>query len=410
MAKETSWQRSWSMDGRVGGKLLKARIQGFGCEATQRKSVLEEVLLSQWRDSGRLTSESIARVFEKTVNAMADSIDDTIGAVIRNDNPCDRPYKHSSHLCSAFDIGRYRQSRRTGLGLHARRSTPPEDAEAEWADAGWSDMISSVHVGDNLDSFMSLVKCQCDSAASGREIGALVAQELMKARDTEATMRALCILRAVVECNLPNTQLEIAAICGAMLENLKPEPCFREVVTDILRRLPLATEPGNDRLEMNSEVLQLQPPDRIDTDAKQLNSENMANAEVPEKVDLLCGNIPIMEVDGQKPMDFLGVRELHETPEQSRSDILSLASLGSPLVTSRASNESEMFLQVEKFDSTSPGAVTGSTTGSLSSDIFSSTPCTSPLTMANASKTPYHEDEADFDPFTVVSGASSFPP
>jgi len=358
-----------------------------------------------------LTSESIARVFEKTVNALADGIDDTIGAVIRNDNPCDRPYKHASHPCSAIDIGKYRQGRRTGVGLHARRSPPPEHVEAEWAGAGWSDVVSSVRVGDNLDSFISLVKCQCDSAARGREIGALVAQELLKARDREATMRALCILRAVVECDLPHAQFEIAVICGAMLDNLKPEPCFRKVVTDILRRLPLASTPGNDRFEINEAASQLQPPDLIDVDANQLDSENMVNAEVPGKADPLCGNIPIMEVDGHYSMDFLGFRELPEPPEQSRStEILSLASCGSPLVTSRASNESEMFLQVEKFDSASPGTVTGSTTGSLLSDNFSFTPCTSPLTMADASKTSLLEDKADFSPFIVVPGASSFPP
>merc|ERR1712007_370106 len=107
-----------------------------------------------------------------------------------------------------------------------------------------------------------------------------------------------------------------------MGENLKAESCFRKVVTDIQRRLPLA--------------------------ANQLNSENMVNAEVPEKVDVLCGNIPIMEVDGHYSMDFLGFRELHETAEQRSTDILSLASFGSPLVTSSASDESGMFLQVEK--------------------------------------------------------------
>merc|ERR1712107_219075 len=78
--------------------------------------------------------------------------------------------------------------------------------------------------------------------------------------------------------------------------------------------------------------------DQIELEANQLNS-----AEVPEKVDLLCGNIPIMEVDGHCSMDFLGFRELHKTPEQSRStDILSLVSFGSPWVTSRASNKSEI--------------------------------------------------------------------
>merc|ERR1712137_132343 len=184
---------------------------------------------------------------------------------------------------------------KTSFGLRPGWSTPPEDAEAESVCAGWTDVIASIRVGD-LDSFVSLVKCQCNSAARGREIGALVARELMKARGTEATMRALRILRAVVECNLPHAQIEIAAICGPSLENLQPEPCFREVVTDILQQLPLAIMSGNDPFEINITASQSQPPDLIDVEANPLNSANWVNgAEVPEKVDLLCGNIPLTE-------------------------------------------------------------------------------------------------------------------
>jgi len=253
----------------------------------------------------------------------------------------------------------------TSFGLHPMRSTPPEEVEGKWVGASWSDVIESVHVKDDLDSFVSLVKCQCVSAAREREIGALVAQELMKAQDTEATFRALCILRAVVECNLPHAKSEIAAVCGATLENLEAEPCFREVVTDILRCLPLAIRPSKDRVEINITTSHSHLPDLIDMEANQLSIEHPVNAEVPRPVDLLCSKIPLPEMHGHYSMDFLGLRELHETAGQSPSAHV------------------------------------------LSSGIFSFTPCTSSLTMRNVSEAPLPEDKSDFDPFIVLSGALS---
>merc|ERR1719506_1749622 len=117
----------------------------------------QDETFGDWYNSARASIDTMVTAFDDTVNAIADTIEDTVAAVVGDDDGWD-PEPHP---------GSKNQQQRGGSKKKAEKD------DGERSDIKWPDVVEKICDEGDLENFVLMVRSQCANAAEEREVGGL---------------------------------------------------------------------------------------------------------------------------------------------------------------------------------------------------------------------------------------------
>merc|ERR1711998_181383 len=115
-------------------------------------------------NSARASMDAMVTAFDDTVNAIADTIEDTVAAVVGDDDPWDPEPQAQS------------QGRK---GKGKGRADKDKEDDGERSGVQWIDIVAAICDEGDLDNFVLKVRSECANAGEEREVGGLLSEQLL---------------------------------------------------------------------------------------------------------------------------------------------------------------------------------------------------------------------------------------
>jgi len=248
-----------------GSANLRNRIEGFGnapmpppvpdtFEDRLHSALSQDETIGDWYNSAKAGMDAMVTAFDDTVNAIADTIEDTVAAVVGDDDAWDPDPP----------TAKTQQKQR-------RKKSKDEQDDGERSDIKWEGVVEKICDEGDLDNFVTLLQSSPANNAEEREVAGLLSEQLLKADKPSNTLRVLYVMQSVEEGDLPIVMDVIRVKCLSKLEKLKTQTFYRALATQVLGDGPA---PKKDNGE----------------DAKNAENKTEASKQAPKPVDLLDVN------------------------------------------------------------------------------------------------------------------------
>mmetsp|Transcript_104887 Transcript_104887/g.185292 ORF Transcript_104887/g.185292 Transcript_104887/m.185292 type:complete len:498 (-) Transcript_104887:119-1612(-) len=213
---------------------LRNRIEGFGnapmpppvaesFEDRLHNALASDETIGEWYTNARASMDSLATAFDNAVNNIADAIEDTVSAVVGDDDPWEDPAPKGN--------GQRKQSK--------KKEAKFDDGER--SGVKWDEVVTSIMEGGDLETFVLQVRAQCANIQEEREVADVLAQQLIDSEKTSSTLRVLYIMQAITEGDLPNVRDQIRIKAAAKLEKLQGSATFKALAVQVLGRTATAS-------------------------------------------------------------------------------------------------------------------------------------------------------------------------
>lgn len=250
-----------------GSSDFRHRIEGFGnapmpppisdsFEDRLHNALSNDDTVGSWYNSALAAVDSMVTSFDENVNAIFDSIEETVEAIVGDDDP-------------AYDL----EQRRSNENQPRRRHSNKED-DGERSGIDWQEKVAAICEEGDLETFVLMVRSQCANIGEEKEIGGLLSDRLLQA-ERSGVLRVLYVMQAVEEGELPVVMGVIREKCADKLEQLKSQTLCRSLVTQILG-------PGGPATSSSSGA-----NDKQETKAQEETQPKAKATPAPKAVDLL---------------------------------------------------------------------------------------------------------------------------
>lgn len=252
---------------------LRNRIEGFGngpmpppiddtFEDRLHNALASDETIGEWYTSARASVDAMATAFDNAVNNIADAIEDTVAAVVGDEDPWEEPAPKTN-----------------GQRGQGKKNQQGKEDNSERSGVKWDEVVASIIEGGDLETFVLNVRAQCANIEEEREVADVLAQHLIDSQKNSSTLRILHVMQAVIDGDLPNVRDQIRIKAAAKLEKLQTQGCFKSLSVEVLGRT------GSASSSQQNASAAAPPADLLSMEAPQTAAK--ASAEKQQPMDLL---------------------------------------------------------------------------------------------------------------------------
>jgi len=171
--------------------------------------------VGSWYNSALAAVDSMVTSFDENVNAIFDSIEETVEAIVGDDDP---PYEQ--------------ENRRSNENRPQRRRSGSQD-DGERSGINWQEEVAKICEEGDLENFVLQVRTQCANCGEEKEVGGFLSEQLLAAEKSSAILRILYVMQTVEEGELPAVIGVIREKCADKLEQLQSQTLCRSLAKQI---------------------------------------------------------------------------------------------------------------------------------------------------------------------------------
>eukprot|EP00927_Polykrikos_kofoidii_P030503 TRINITY_DN26215_c0_g1_i2.p1 TRINITY_DN26215_c0_g1~~TRINITY_DN26215_c0_g1_i2.p1 ORF type:complete len:740 (-),score=185.05 TRINITY_DN26215_c0_g1_i2:174-2165(-) len=218
--------------------------------------------LMGWYDAARVSVNSVMDKVDDTVNAIAEAVDDTIAAYIGDDDPVAPGPSSQYNPTDQDDSGGSGDEKpaKRNAGASASASAKKKDQVGKDDDKErnviWPVMVSDICLKGDLEEFVLKVRGYIKEDSDEVEFGEVLSNQLLDEVTSEAILRILHVMQAVVsDGNLTAATEVIRARCGTKLTKLQASgSMFGKVAADVLGDRKVKKRPKGEASETAPEA------------------------------------------------------------------------------------------------------------------------------------------------------------